>query len=193
MADENEAIQMLALHATETLQGRVVGLFNHPTAKYKKLEAVVDMVRVRMLRLLKGRGIDGSRYLDGACHVTALETEVIAKYAQVLGKPILPGQCRANVELSGLDLTGLFRRHGAFDLKIGVSAVLHVYGLRTPCWKMDRVQPGLWDLMRGRSILCGDDHVRAFDGLNQGVKMKVVESGDIIEGDDIVVVLPEKH
>lgn len=173
----------------QTLKGRVVSLFNHPTVQCKRREAVVPMVRVRMLRLLADRGIENSRYLDRACHVTALEVQVIDRYAQVLGQPILPGQCRANMELSGLDLTGLFRRHGAYHLKIGTSAVLHVYGLRTPCWKMDRVHAGLWDLMRGRSISIHGAPVRAFDTLNQGVKMKVVESGDIAQDDDVVVVL----
>ena len=58
---------------------------------------------------------------------------------------------------------------------------------------MDRICQGLWDLMRGRSAVINDKEVRAFDFLNQGVKMKVVASGEIKVGDDVTVVEYEEE
>jgi MOSC domain-containing protein YiiM len=133
-------------------KGRVTGLFSHPQKSYKKSEPTSEMVAVKSMVLITGRGMEGSRFLDKSCHVTGLETEEIDKYSKLIGQRILPGQCRSNIETSSIPMTQLFVENGneALYVQIGVSVILKVYAQRTPCWKMNRICEGLEDLMWGR-------------------------------------------
>jgi MOSC domain-containing protein YiiM len=172
---------------SEVKKGVVVALFDHPKKSYKKHEDTLDMIPAKELKLVEGKGIEGSRYFGKSCHLTAIETEVIAIYSKAIEKPIVPGQVRSNVEISGLPVTELLYEHGPLLVKIGATAIVKVYAQRVPCWKMDRICDGLQNLMWGKSATINKKEVHTFGYLNQGVKMKVVAGGIIKVGDIIVV------
>lgn len=98
--------------------------------------------------------------------VTLIAREEIARHAAALGLPeIPPGAVRSNIETLGIDLLSFLGR----EMQIG-EAVLLLYEARKPCWKMDRVAPGLLALMsQGR----------------QGVLAQIIRSGRIRSNDAI--------
>jgi MOSC domain-containing protein YiiM len=98
--------------------------------------------------------------------VSLMGREEIARHATALGlSEIDPGAVRANIETNGIELTAFI----GCEMEIG-EAVLRFYEPRTPCYKMDRIAPGLQALMsQGR----------------QGVMAEVVRSGKIRVGDKI--------
>jgi MOSC domain-containing protein YiiM len=98
--------------------------------------------------------------------VSLIAREDIARHAATLGLPgIVSGAVRSNIETNGLDLVSFLGR----EMEVG-EAVLLFYEARTPCWKMDRIAPGLQAIMsQGR----------------QGVLAQVIRSGWIRTGDDI--------
>jgi MOSC domain-containing protein YiiM len=98
--------------------------------------------------------------------VSLIAREEIARHAAALGlAAIPPGAVRSNMETAGIDLVSFLGR----EMEVG-QAVLLFYEARTPCWKMDRVAPGLQAMMsQGR----------------QGVLAQVIRSGWIRAGDGI--------
>jgi MOSC domain-containing protein YiiM len=127
---------------------------------------------VAAVEMVAGKGIAGNpRYFGRPTRrqVTLMEREQIAEHAAALGlETILPGQVRANVETTGIDLIALIGR----QIRVG-SALLHIYAARTPCHKMDAICPGLRELM---------------ENSRQGVLAQVVESGHLRAGDTIQLV-----
>ena len=100
--------------------------------------------------------------------VTLIEREQIAEHAAVLGlKSIPPGVVRSNIETEGIELVALAGKR----VRVG-SAELLIGAPRDPCEKMDRIAPGLRELM---------------DQGKQGVLAQVVRSGIVRVGDEIVV------
>jgi MOSC domain-containing protein YiiM len=102
----------------------------------------------------------------GRRQVSLIAREEIARHAAALGlTEITPGAVRSNIETTGLDLVSFLDR----EVEVG-QAVLLFYEARTPCWKMDRIAPGLQAMMsQGR----------------QGVLAQVIRSGWIRTGDAI--------
>jgi MOSC domain-containing protein YiiM len=104
----------------------------------------------------------------GKRQVTLIEREQIAEHAAVLGlKNVPPGVVRSNIETEGIELVALAGKR----VLVG-SAELLIGALRDPCEKMDRIAPGLRELM---------------DYGKQGVLAQVVKSGKVRVGDEIVV------
>ena len=100
--------------------------------------------------------------------VTLMGREQIAEHAAALGLADFEhGVVRSNIETEGIELVGLQGKR----VRIG-SAVLLIGAPRDPCEKMDRIAPGLRELM---------DHGK------QGVLAQVVKSGKVRVGDEIVV------
>jgi MOSC domain-containing protein YiiM len=98
--------------------------------------------------------------------VSLIEREQLAEHAAVLGlKSLPPGIVRSNIETEGLNLIELLGQ----NIQIG-AAILHLLEPRTPCAQMDRIAPGLRQLMEnGR----------------QGVIAQVITSGVVQIGDAI--------
>jgi MOSC domain-containing protein YiiM len=100
------------------------------------------------------------------------------------GFAVAPGEMGENVTTAGLDLLAL---PAGTRLRLGAQAVVELTGLRTPCWKLDRWQPGLMKATldrgpRGKIIR------------KAGVMAIVVASGEVRGGDAIAVTLPaEPH
>src|SRR5688572_21413046 len=100
--------------------------------------------------------------------VTLIEREQISEHAAALGHGDFPaGVVRSNIETEGINLVPLAGK----QIQIG-AAILLVGAPRDPCEKMDRIAPGLRDLM---------DHGK------QGVLAQVLVSGKVQLGDPITV------
>jgi MOSC domain-containing protein YiiM len=98
--------------------------------------------------------------------VTLIEREQIAQHAASLGMTTLEaGIVRANVETTGIDLQKVIRSQA----QIG-EAVLLIYEPRAPCGQMDRIAPGMRNLMKNGK---------------QGVVAQVIQSGAVRVGDAI--------
>ena len=135
------------------------------------------MVTVREFDVEGGKGIVqdvryfGRRSREGSPsrrQVTLMDRERIEEHAAALGlAEIAEGEVRSNIETEGIELVALAGR----EIRIG-TAVLLIGKPRDPCEKMDRIAPGLRELM---------DHGK------QGVLAQVVVSGKIRVGDAIEV------
>lgn len=150
---------------------KVVSLHVHPASIGERMIDVAHLDLVadqgilqdkRYFRKLSRSGTPGKR------QVTLIEREQIAAHAAALQvADFAPGEVRANIETEGIALVPLRGE----KVQIG-SAVLLIGAPRDPCDKMDRLAPGLRELM---------DHGR------QGVLAQVVVSGTIQVGDEIRV------
>jgi len=158
----------------------IASLHVHPAERNQK-KAPTKMIAEPHMDLVQGKGIvQDVRYFDtknkssgkaNKNHVSLMTREEIASFKCDL----LPGDVRSNIELNGSILSGEVTLADLIhkNVRIGQDAVLHIYKLRTPCWQMDVLQPGLQASMR---------HGR------QGVIAEVVHSGRISIGDTISIV-----
>ena len=100
------------------------------------------------------------------------------------GFDIRPGDLGENVTTRGIRLLDL---PAGTRLKLGVSAVVEVTGLRNPCVQIDRFRPGLLGEVVGR------DTTGAV-WRKSGIMSVVVTGGDVKAGDSIEVEFPpEPH
>lgn len=96
------------------------------------------------------------------------------------GFAVAPGEMGENVTTAGIDLLAL---PAGARLRLGEGAVVELTGLRNPCWKLDRWQPGLMAATLERGPRCRI--IR-----KAGVMAVVVAGGEVRAGDAIVVELP---
>lgn len=149
------------------------------------------------IHLLAGLGVEG----DGHAGVTVqhlydkrkdagranlrqvhlLHAELFAELDQK-GLHVRPGDIGENVTTAGIDL---LRLPVGTRLRLGVSAVVEVTGLRNPCVQMDRFLPGLM-----AATLDRDDKGQTV--MKSGIMGIVLESGMVHAGDAIEVILPEE-
>ena len=92
-----------------------------------------------------------------------------------------PGDIGENITTSGIDLLAL---PTDTVLHIGKSAVVKLTGLRNPCPQIDKFERGLMAAFLDHDAETGQVVRKA------GVMSVVLESGDVLPGDEIVVVLP---
>ncbi len=148
--------------------GSVPSLHVHPPI------AGEPLIPLETINVVAGQGIvESKRYFGRKSrrHVTLIEREQLAEHAGALGlDQITPGAVRANIETTGIDLRNFVKRR----VRVG-EAVLEIYGVRTPCQKMDAICHGL----RARI-----EHGK------QGVLAMVIQSGAIHVGDKTVL-LPD--
>jgi MOSC domain-containing protein YiiM len=135
------------------------------------------MTSVPEIDLVAGQGIlQDKRYFGRKSRngeptkrqLTLIEREQIAEHAATLGLPaIREGLVRSNIETENIDLATLAGRR----VRIGTTIIV-IGKPRDPCEKMDRIAPGLKDLM---------NHGK------QGVLAQVIESGKVRLFDEITV------
>ena len=100
------------------------------------------------------------------------------------GFKVHPGDIGENITTSGIDLLGL---PTGTVLRIGATAVVRITGLRNPCKQLDGFQPGLSAAVLDRDA--AGNLVR-----KAGIMGVVLEGGEVIPGDPVVVELPpEPH
>jgi MOSC domain-containing protein YiiM len=97
------------------------------------------------------------------------------------GFAVSAGDMGENVTTRGVDLLGLPK--GA-RLHLGAEAVIEITGLRNPCRKLNRVQPGLMAATLARDA--AGNLVR-----KAGIMSIVVAGGEVRAGDPVRVELPE--
>ena len=97
------------------------------------------------------------------------------------GITVLPGQMGENVVTRGIDVLNL--PQGA-EFHFPSGAIIQITGLRSPCKKLNTIHP---DLLKAVVEKRADGSVNK----KTGVMSIVLIGGDILEGDDIKVVLPE--
>jgi MOSC domain-containing protein YiiM len=149
--------------------GTVASLHLHPEVAGEALRAVSEVYAEAGKGLLGDArffGHTNQKGEPGRRQVSLIAREEIARHAAVLGLPaIAPGAVRSNIETTGLNLVSFLRR----EMEVG-QAVLLFYEARMPCWKMERIAPGLQAIMsQGR----------------QGVLAQVIRSGWIRTGEAI--------
>jgi MOSC domain-containing protein YiiM len=149
--------------------GTIASLHLHPDVAGEALRAVSEVYAEAGKGLVGDTRVFGRKNRKGEPsrrQVSLIAREEIARHAVALGlAEISPGAVRSNIETAGLDLVTFLGR----EMEAG-EAVLLFYEARTPCWKMDRIAPGLQAMMsQGR----------------QGVLAQVIRSGWIRAGDAI--------
>ncbi|MBK9706784.1 MAG: sulfurase [Acidobacteria bacterium] len=117
-------------------------------------------------RLVMGRGIEGNANQGGRRQVTIIEEERWEKFMQLFNSPLPASSRRANLMVSGVDLTG---SRGKI-LKIG-DCRIQIFGETKPCERMDEALPGLKNAM--------------YDDWGGGAFGEVLDDGDIQIGDDV--------
>jgi MOSC domain-containing protein YiiM len=96
------------------------------------------------------------------------------------GFKIHPGDIGENITTSGIDLLAL---PTGTVLRIGATAVVQITGLRNPCTQLDGFQQGLT-----AAVLDRDAEGRVVR--KAGVMSVVLEGGEVVPGDPIIVELP---
>jgi MOSC domain-containing protein YiiM len=96
------------------------------------------------------------------------------------GFDVAPGKMGENITTRGIDLLRLPR---GTRLRLGVTAIVEVTGLRTPCSQLDRLQPGLM-----AATLAHDAQGNMIR--KAGIMSIVVAGGTVRPGDPISIELP---
>jgi MOSC domain-containing protein YiiM len=147
------------------------------------------------IRLVAGLGVEGdahqgatvkhlSRDARDASRPNLRQVHLI--HAELLdelraaGFDVAPGQMGENITTRGVDLLGL---PAGARLRLGVSAVIEITGLRSPCAQLNGIQPGLRAATLGR-----DEHGGVIR--KAGVMAIVLAGGEVRPGDPIEVELP---
>ena len=149
------------------------------------------------IQLLAGLGVEGDGHLGTTVQhvydrrkdssrpnlrqVHLLQSELFAEL-ELKGFQLTPGDLGENVTTHGIDLIHM---PVGTRLQLGGSAIVEVTGLRSPCVHMDRFLPGLMGAMLNR-----DEEGRLV--YKSGIMGVVTEGGEVIAGDAIRVILPEK-
>ena len=151
------------------------------------------------IRLLKGLGVEGDAHMGETVkhrsrvrvdptqpnlrQVHLVHTELHDEL-KAAGFKVHPGDIGENITTSGIELLGL--PTGAV-LRIGATAVIRITGLRNPCKQLDGFQDGLTAAVLDRDAK--GNLIR-----KAGIMAVVLEGGEVIPGDPIVVELPpEPH
>ena len=149
--------------------GIVASLHLHPEIAGEPLREVDDFQAEAGLGIVGDVRVFGRKDRLGRPsrrQVSLIAREEIARHAAAVELPgITPGAVRSNIETTGIDLISFL----GCQMEVG-EAVLLFYEARTPCYKMDRIAPGLQGRMsQGR----------------QGVMAQILRSGRIRVGDRI--------
>ncbi len=174
------------------MQGKVVSVSRSGTHSFLKIPEAE-------IRILAGLGVEGDahagrtvrhRYLvkknpnaPNLQQVHLLGEELFGELRAV-GIDVRASEMGENITTSGLDLLALPL---GTRLHLGAEAIVELTGLRTPCFQMNKLRPGLMQACLGRKP-GGRVHRKA------GVMSLAVAGGLVRPGDSIRVELPaEPH
>jgi MOSC domain-containing protein YiiM len=171
-----------------TTEGIVVGVFVGGGHTFSKSER-------HSVTLLQGLGIEGDahcgstvqhlsdRKKDPTCpnlrQLHLIQTELIEEL-NATGFDVRPGDLGENITTGRIDLPAL--PQGTL-LRLGLTAIVEITGLRTPCFKIQRFRKGL------RSAVT--EHRHAGPATLKGGLMAIVVIGGVVNRDDrIAVIVP---
>jgi MOSC domain-containing protein YiiM len=129
----------------------------------------MDSVETAVLEA--GRGLRGNADRGGRRQVTIIALERWMELMAALGADLEPSARRANLLVSGIDLTDSRDRL----LRVG-GAILRINGETRPCERMEEAHAGLQDLMRER--------------WGGGAYAEILEDGETRVGDAVAWHLP---
>jgi MOSC domain-containing protein YiiM len=147
------------------------------------------------IRLLAGLGVEGDAHMgETVKHRSRVRVDptkpnlrqVHLVHAELHGElkaagfSVHPGDIGENITTSGIDLLAL---PTGTVLRIGATAVVQITGLRNPCTQLDGFQQGLT-----AAVLDRDAEGRVVR--KAGVMSVVLEGGEVVPGDPIIVELP---
>lgn len=174
------------------MKGSVVAVSRSPRHKFSKSPEM-------SIRLLAGLGVEGDAHMgETVKHRSRMRVDptqpnlrqVHLVHAELhdelraAGFKVHPGDIGENITSRGIDLLGL---PTGTVLRIGETAVIRITGLRNPCTQLDGFQQGLT-----AAVLDRDAEGRVVR--KAGVMSVVLEGGEVIPGDPILVELPpEPH
>ena len=174
------------------MKGSVVAVSRSPRHKFSKSPEMC-------IRLLAGLGVEGDAHMgETVKHRSRVRVDptqpnlrqVHLVHAELhdelraAGFKVHPGDIGENITSRGIDLLGL---PTGTVLRIGETAVIRITGLRNPCTQLDGFQQGLT-----AAVLDRDAEGRVVR--KAGVMSVVLEGGEVIPGDPILVELPpEPH
>ncbi len=164
-------------------------------AVHSREENALAKLERAAINLAIGLGVEGDRHAGPTrCHraryrptvevpnlrqVHFIQSELFAELA-AKGFAVAPGEMGENVTTVGIDLLAL---PVGTRLRLGDAAVVELTGLRTPCFKLDRWQPGL-------KMATVERGARNKIILKAGVMGIVVAGGEVRAGDAIVAEWP---
>lgn len=147
------------------------------------------------IRLIKGQGVEGDAHFGTTVkhrsqvaidpsqpnlrQVHLLHSELFAEL-KGRGYDISPGDIGENITTAGIELLSL---PAGTRLHIGESAVIEITGLRNPCNQLNNFRPGLMN-----AVLDRDENGNLIR--KAGIMGIVLQSGDIVPGDEIKIQLP---
>lgn len=134
-ADRGHGAAAAAVRSMDTKMGRVEAL-------WIKRAHRGPMDAVARVELVKNQGIVGNANQGRFRQVTIISVESWAEACAELGATLDPALRRANVLVSGLDLSWSRGR----TLVIGTST-LRIWGQTRPCARMDEAHPGLMKVL----------------------------------------------
>lgn len=142
--------------------GKVVSIYLYP-------ERGAEPVEVNDAAAIVGKGLDGDQPRAFKRQVTLLSLEAWQQATAELGAELPPCTRRANVVISGVDLSTTIGKH----IQIG-AICMEIHGETAPCSMMDAAKQGLKDALA--------PNVRA------GVYGAVLEGGKVAVGDSVNVI-----
>ncbi|MCL6090170.1 MAG: MOSC domain-containing protein [Candidatus Thermoplasmatota archaeon] len=147
------------------------------------------------IRLIKGQGVEGDAHFGTTVkhrsqvaidpsqpnlrQVHLVHSELFAEL-KGRGYDISPGDIGENITTAGIELLSL---PAGTRLHIGESAVIEITGLRNPCNQLNNFSPGLMN-----AVLDRDENGNLIR--KAGIMGIVLQSGDIVPGDEIKIQLP---
>ncbi len=171
-----------------SVQASVVGVHRHPDHGFSKVPQT-------SVRLLEGLGVEGDAHCGAMVQhlylkrknphapnlmqVHLLQSELFDDL-DVAGYRVTAGQLGENITTGGIDLLSLPL---GTTLHLGDEAVVKLTGLRTPCRKIDSLQPGLMHQMK--IGLAGGVPARA------GVMGIVLHGGEVCAGHSLRIAWPQ--
>jgi MOSC domain-containing protein YiiM len=146
------------------MSGRVEAIWLKPVRRQ-------PMKAVDRATLVANRGMVGNANQNGRRQVTIITKEQWRAAEERLGLPVDPASRRANIMISGIDLSD----SRAKQLRIG-ECLIDIWGETRPCERMDAAEDGLQDALR--------------PDWSGGVFGVILEGGEIAVGDEVEL-LPE--
>ena len=147
--------------------------------------------------LLKGLGVEGDAHMGKKVkhrsrvvkdpnqpnlrQVHLIHSELFDELT-VKGFDVNDGDIGENITTKGIELLALPKDT---ILKIGETAKIQITGLRNPCSQLDSIKSGLM-----KAVLDKDDDGNLIR--KSGVMGIVLEGGDVVAGNEIIVELPDK-
>jgi MOSC domain-containing protein YiiM len=164
----NETAGVVIGHWTLDIEEDIVSQLGKVISIYLYPERGAEPVEVNEVQAIVGKGLDGDQPRAFKRQVTLLSLEAWQQATAELGAELAPCTRRANVIISGVDLSTTVGKH----VQIGAIR-MEIHGETLPCSLMDAAQQGLKDALA--------------PNMRAGVFGAVLEGGKVAVGDEVTI------